>query len=78
MTQSDNKEPLDSETSSEWQVEIEAQLDPETSSGWHTVPPIAQKVSRFGPQSGSRFGKWAMNFNPPNKQRPGRAAGRGR
>ncbi len=37
-----------------------------------------QKVSRFGPQAGSKFGKWATNFNPPNKQRPGRAAGRWR
>jgi hypothetical protein len=36
-----------------------------------------QKVSRFGNQ-GSKFGKAVMNFNPPNKQRPGRAAGRGR
>ncbi|MBP9779636.1 hypothetical protein KBD33_03395 [Candidatus Gracilibacteria bacterium] len=42
------------------------------------IPPVAQKVSRFGPQSGSKFGKGATNFNPPNKQRPGRAAGRGR
>ncbi|MDD2693422.1 MAG: hypothetical protein PHY14_00645 [Candidatus Gracilibacteria bacterium] len=45
------------------------------------IPPVAQKVSRFGPagfQGGSRFGKGATNFNPPNKQRPGRAAGRGR
>lgn len=43
------------------------------------IPPIAQKVSRFGNQGGmSKFGKWATNFNPPNKQRPGRAAGRGR
>ena len=39
--------------------------------------PVA-KVSRFGPQSASKFGKWAMSANPPMKQRPGRAAGRGR
>lgn len=44
----------------------------------HT-PEIAKKVSRFGNQWGmSKFGKWATAFNPPNKQRPGRAAGRGR
>ena len=36
-----------------------------------------QKVSRFGNQ-GSKFGKAAMGANPPMKQRPGRAAGRGR
>lgn len=42
------------------------------------IPPVAQNFSRFGPQGGSKFGKWAINFNPPNKQRPGRAAGRGR
>lgn len=43
------------------------------------IPPVAQKVSRFGNMGGmSKFGKGAMNFNPPNKQRPGRAAGRGR
>ncbi len=46
----------------------------------HKIPPVAQKVTKFGAanfQNGSKFGKWA-NFNPPNKQRPGRAAGRGR
>jgi hypothetical protein len=45
------------------------------------TPPPVPKVSRFGPaayQNGSKFGKGAMGFNPPNKQRPGRAAGRGR
>ena len=47
----------------------------------HTPPIAREKVARFGPwafQSGSKFGKGATNFNPPNKQRPGRAAGRGR
>lgn len=47
----------------------------------HTPPIAREKVARFGPgafQGGSKFGKWATNFNPPNKQRPGRAAGRGR
>lgn len=42
------------------------------------TPPVAQKISRFGNQGGSQFGKGAIHFNPPNKQRPGRAAGRGR
>lgn len=43
------------------------------------IPEIAKKVSRFGNQGNmSKFGKWATAFNPPNKQRPGRAAGRGR
>ncbi len=37
-----------------------------------------QKVSRFGNQGASKFGKWALSANPPMKQRPGRAAGRGR
>ena len=37
-----------------------------------------QKVSRFGNQGASKFGKWAMSANPPMKQRPGRAAWRGR
>ena len=39
-------------------------------------PPV-QKVSRFGNQP-SKFGKSGMSSNPPMKQRPGRAAGRGR
>ena len=39
------------------------------------IPEVAKKVSRFGNQGNmSKFGKGAMNFNPPNKQRPGRAA----
>ena len=43
------------------------------------IPEVAKKVSRFGNQWGmSKFGKGTMNFNSPNKQRPGRAAGRGR
>lgn len=46
------------------------------------TPEIAQKkVSRFGPgqfQNGSKFGKNTTHFNPPNKQRIGRSAGRGR
>lgn len=42
------------------------------------IPEIAKKVSRFGPQNASKFGKSAMGANPPMKQRPGRAAGRGR
>lgn len=41
-----------------------------------------QKVSRFGPsgfQNGSKFGKGPMgNSNPQLKQRPWRAAARGR
>lgn len=42
-----------------------------------------QKFSRFGPQAmqaGSRFGEGKGNTNlaPNSKQRPGRAAGRGR
>lgn len=47
----------------------------------HTPPIAREKIARFWPgafQSGSKFGKGATNFNPPNKQRPGRAAGRGR
>lgn len=53
--------------------------DHEEKDEWSTkIPPVAQKVSRFGPQSASKFGKGAMKFDPPNKQRPGRAAGRGR
>lgn len=52
--------------------------DEEKTSEPAKVPPVAQKVSRFGPQNASKFGKSATNFNPPNKQRPGRAAGRGR
>lgn len=42
-----------------------------------SIPP-AKKVSRFGPQNTSKFGGNATKFSPPNKQRPGRAAGRGR
>ncbi len=44
-----------------------------------TLPP--QKVSRFGPagfQGGSKFGKGPTGNNPQLKQRPGRAAARGR
>lgn len=43
-------------------------------------PPV-QKASRFGPsgfQGGSKFGKWPTGNNPQLKQRPGRAAARGR
>lgn len=45
------------------------------------IPPIAKKVSRFGPagfQNGSKFGKGPTGNNPISKQRPGRAAARGR
>ena len=44
-----------------------------------SIPP--QKVSRFGPvgfQAGSKFGKGPTGNNPQLKQRPGRAAARGR
>jgi hypothetical protein len=44
-----------------------------------SIPP--QKVSRFGPvgyQAGSKFGKGPTGSNPQLKQRPGRAAARGR
>lgn len=43
------------------------------------IPP--QKISRFGPagfQAGSKFGKGPTGSNPQLKQRPGRAAARGR
>jgi len=43
------------------------------------IPPVAQKSSKFGApqfQNGSKFGKG--NHNPQLKQRPGRAAARGR
>lgn len=62
-------------------LEPEEPTVPEAPEETPHTPNIAQKVSRFGPsnlQNGSKFGKWATNFNPPNKQRPGRAAGRGR
>ena len=45
------------------------------------TPPVAKKVSRFGPvgfQNGSKFGKGPTGNNPISKQRPGRAAARGR
>jgi hypothetical protein len=46
------------------------------------IPPVAQKVSKFsnaGFGGGSKFGKWpAGGSNPQLKQRPGRAAARGR
>ena len=46
------------------------------------IPPVAQKVSKFGNAGfggGSNFGKWpAGGSNPQLKQRPGRAAARGR
>ena len=46
------------------------------------VLPIVQKVSKFsnaGFAGGSKFGKWpAGGANPQLKQRPGRAAARGR
>ncbi len=46
------------------------------------IPQIAQKVSKFGNAGfggGSKFGKWpAGGSNPQLKQRPGRAAARGR
>lgn len=44
-----------------------------------TIP--VQKISRFGPagfQAGSKFGKGPTGGNPQLKQRPGRAAARGR
>lgn len=58
--------------------EIEDEETTEESSEVKRIPPTAAKVSRFGPTAGSKFGKWATNFSPPNKQRPGRAAGRWR
>ena len=42
------------------------------------IPEIAKKVSRFGNQGMSKFGKWASSSNPQLKQRPGRVAARGR
>lgn len=45
------------------------------------VPPPAHKVSKFGNagfQGGSKFGKGPTGGNPQLKQRPGRAAARGR
>jgi hypothetical protein len=46
------------------------------------IPTVAQKVSKFGNAGfggGSKFGKWpAGGSNPQLKQRPGRAAARGR
>lgn len=59
----------------------EEELLKEEESHQDHIPEVAKKVSKFWPgafQNGSKFGKWATNFNPPNKQRPGRAAGRGR
>ena len=41
------------------------------------IPPVAKKVSRFGNQA-SKFGKQVSGGNPKLKQRPGRAAARGR
>lgn len=68
MTQHDTPDILDAEIDENKTIE-EAQK----------VPPVAQKASRFGnPGGASKFGKEALHFNPPNKQRPGRAAGRGR
>ncbi|MBX9809230.1 hypothetical protein K2X92_02490 [Candidatus Gracilibacteria bacterium] len=54
-------------------------LEEENTTEVPKMPPPAHKVSKFGNQGGaSKFGKGATNFSPPNKQRPGRAAGRGR
>ncbi len=56
--------------------EIEDEETTEESSEVKRIPPTAPKISKFGPPGGSKFGKGATSFNPPNKQRPGRAAGR--
>ena len=53
----------------------------DTLEGETKTPPVAKKVSRFGPagfQNGSKFGKGPTGNNPISKQRPGRAAARGR
>jgi hypothetical protein len=44
MTQKDNNEELLEEDSKQEEEE-------------QKIPPVAQKISRFGPQSGSKFGK---------------------
>jgi hypothetical protein len=59
-------------------LEEEAEINEEKPKT-HTLPPQTQ--TKFWPQSvarTSKFGKWGMSANPPMKQRPGRAAGRGR
>ncbi|MBC7503505.1 hypothetical protein H7169_00870 [Candidatus Gracilibacteria bacterium] len=57
---------------------IKEEDDAETSK----IPPIAQKTSKFGNTgfgNGSKFGKGPSGgSNPQLKQRPGRAAARGR
>ncbi len=67
MTQEKDPKHLETET--------EEEADPSS------IPEVAKKPVKFGPgqfQNSSKFGKGATHFNPPNKQRPGRAAGRGR
>lgn len=65
-------------------TDIDTPLEPDALDTREAVeapkPPIppAKKISRFGPQNTSKFGGGTSKFNPPNKQRPGRAAGRGR
>ena len=60
----------------------DAELDNEEAVEMSKMPPIVQKVSKFwsaGFGGGSKFGKWpAGGSNPQLKQRPGRAAARGR
>ena len=56
-------------------------IEEEDETGVNKMPLIVQKVSKFGNQfqGGSKFGKWpAGGSNPQLKQRPGRAAARGR
>ena len=59
-------------------TDLEEEVQQEESLEVKRIPPTAPKISKFGPPGGSKFGKGATSFNPPNKQRPGRAAGRGR
>lgn len=63
--------------SHEEEIQDESPIQTET----NKTPEIAKKVSRFGPsafQNGSKFGKNSTHYNPPNKQRVGRSATRGR
>lgn len=56
-------------------------IEEEDETGVSKIPPIAQKVSKFGNAgfgSGSKFGKWPAAANPASKQRIGRGAARGR